>query len=186
MNLAAIPAFAHDDIFHVIVESPRGSPLKLKYEPQWEGMTISRPLPVGVIFPFDWGFIPSTEAEDGDPLDAMVVWDVPSFPGVILQCRAVGILQVEQNRKNHDPSERVRNDRIMAIPVEARREQQLTAVAALSERMRLELEQFAIAATALEGKDVRIIGWDDAHTALDLIKASARQQTINALSPQWP
>ena len=61
MNLAAIPTFANDDIFHVIVEAPRGSTLKLKYEPRWEAMSVSRPLPAGVSFPFDWGFVPSTD-----------------------------------------------------------------------------------------------------------------------------
>ena len=176
MNLAAIPAFVGADSFHVVIEAPRGSQLKLKYEPQWEAMAVSRPLPLGVTFPFDWGFIPSTEADDGDPLDAMVLWDVPSYPGVVLRCRAIGILQVEQNRKNHDPSERIRNDRIIAIPLEARREQDLTAVAALPQRVRLELEHFAITATALEGKDVRIVGWGDANAALELVKTAASRK----------
>ena len=55
---------------------------------------MSRPLPAGVTFPFDWGFVPSTEASDGDPLDALLLWDVPSFPGVVVPCRAIGVLQV--------------------------------------------------------------------------------------------
>src|SRR5689334_6496130 len=138
MNLAAIPAFVSTDIFHVVVEAPRGSQLKLKYEPRWEAMAVSRPLPVGITFPFDWGFIPSTSAADGDPLDAMVLWDVPSYPGVVLQCRAIGVLQVEQNRTNHDPSERVRNDRILAIPIEARREHDATDIEAFPSRVRQE------------------------------------------------
>jgi inorganic pyrophosphatase len=173
MNLAAIPAFDSDNSFHVVVEAPRGSQLKLKYEPRWEAMGVSRPLPLGVTFPFDWGFIPSTQAADGDPLDAMVLWDVPSYPGVVLTCRAIGVLQVEQNRTNHDPSERVRNDRILAIPLEARREHDLEDATTLPERVRLELEQFTIAATALEGKDVRVVGWGDARAALELVRMSA-------------
>ena len=126
MNLAAIPTFASDDIFHVIVEAPRGSTLKLKYEPRWEAMSVSRPLPAGVSFAFDWGFVPSTEASDGDPLDALLLWDVPSFPGVVVPCRAIGVLQVEQNRRNRDPSERIRNDRVLSVPLDARRELGLT------------------------------------------------------------
>lgn len=176
MNLASIPAFVSDELFHVVVEAPRGSQLKLKYEPRWDAMAISRPLPLGVTFPFDWGFIPSTQAADGDPLDAMVLWDVPSYPGVVLTCRAIGVLQVEQNRRNHDPSERVRNDRILAIPVEARRESELSDAAALPSRVRLELEQFTAAATALEGKDVRVVGWGDARAALELVQSAAAAQ----------
>ncbi len=173
MDLAAIPAFAGDDIFHVVVETPRGSVLKLKYEPRWQAMSVSRPLPLGVTFPFDWGFVPSTHAADGDPLDAMLLWDVPSYPGVVIPCRAIGVLRVEQNRVNRDPSQRIRNDRVMAIPVEARREHGIADVAELPERVRQELEQFAIAATALEGKDVRILGWGDAAAALALVRESA-------------
>ena len=61
MNLAAIPTFASDDIFHVIVEAPRGS-TSSSIESRWEAMSVSRPLSAGVTFPFDWGFVPSTEA----------------------------------------------------------------------------------------------------------------------------
>jgi inorganic pyrophosphatase len=174
MNLAAIPAFATEQVFHVVVEAPRGSVLKLKYEPRWEAMSVSRPLPLGVSYPFDWGFIPSTFAADGDPLDAMLFWDVTSYPGVIVPSRAIGVLQVEQNRTNHDPSERVRNDRILSVPLQARREHAISDVGALPLRVRQELEQFAIAATNLEGKDVRIVGWGDAEAALELVRHSAQ------------
>jgi inorganic pyrophosphatase len=174
MNLAEIPAFASDDVYHVVIEAPRGSMLKLKYEPRWEAMSISRPLPLGVTFPFDWGFVPSTLAPDGDPLDALVMWDVPSYPGVVVPCRAIGVLQVEQNKTKGDTSQRVRNDRVLSMPVDARREQQtLTNVNDLPDRVRQELETFTIASTALEGKDVRIVGWGDAATALALVRASA-------------
>jgi inorganic pyrophosphatase len=176
MNLAAIPAFAQDDIFHVVVEAPRGSSVKFKYEPRWDAMSISRPLPLGVTYPYDWGFVPSTAAADDDPLDAMVLWDVPSFPGVVLACRAIGVLEVDQNRTAHDPSKRIRNDRIMAVPVEARRERVITDIAALSARVRAELEHFAVAATALEGKDVRVIGWGDAVAALKMVKDAAARK----------
>jgi inorganic pyrophosphatase len=173
MDLSQLPTFAEPDVFHVVVESPRGSSLKLKYEPQWHAMMVSRPLPFGVAYPFDWGFVPSTKVGDGDPLDVMIVWDVASFPGVVLRCRAIAVLQVEQNRRNHDRSERVRNDRILAIPIEARRQESARDLPALPDRVREELEQFAHAATALEGKDVRILGWGDAAAALQLVRASA-------------
>ena len=174
MNLAGIPGLLDRDTFYVIVESPRGSGVKLKYEPQWEAMSVSRPLPSGVVFPFDWGFIPSTQASDGDPLDAMLIWDVASYPGVVLECRAIAVLQIDQNRTNHDRSSRIRNDRIMAIPLASRREGHIENLDDLPLRQRQELEHFAIAATALEGKDVRIIGWENAAAALELIRDSSR------------
>jgi inorganic pyrophosphatase len=133
-------------------------------------MSISRPLPLGVFLPFDWGFIPSTRGEDGDPVDAMLLWDVASYPGIVIPCRALAVLQIEQNRTNHDRSERIRNDRVLAVPVDARREQLVEGVEAIPARVREELEQFSIAATALEGKDVRVHGWGTAATALALVR----------------
>lgn len=59
MNLAAIPTFAGQDVFHVVVGAPRGSMLKLKYEPRWEAMSISRPLPLGLVFRSHRRFVPS-------------------------------------------------------------------------------------------------------------------------------
>jgi inorganic pyrophosphatase len=171
MDLSSIPAFASDDTFHVVVETPRGSSLKLKYEHTWAAMTVVRPLPLGVHYPYDWGFVPSTSAPDGDPLDAMLLWDVSSSPGVVVRCRAIGVLYVEQNRTNHQRSERIRNDRIMAIPLEARRERDVSDISTLTARVREELEQFALAATALEGKDLEVLGWGDASAALDLVRA---------------
>ena len=175
MDLSAIPAFVSEDVFRVVVETPKGSSLKLKYDPRWETMAISRPLPFGVSYPFDWGFVPSTRAADGDPLDAMLLWDIPSHPGVVVECRAIAVLRVEQNGTSHDRSRRIRNDRVMSIPVEARRQRTMEDLSSLSARVREELEQFAVAATALEGKDVTVIGWGDAAAALDLVRESAKR-----------
>jgi hypothetical protein len=66
-------------------------------------------------------------------------------------------MQIEQNRANHDPSTRIRNDRILDVPDVARREREWASIDALSPRVKEELEHFTIAATSLEGKDVRVI-----------------------------
>jgi inorganic pyrophosphatase len=174
VNLESLPAFAGDDTIHVVVESPRGSSLKLKYEPRFETMGVSRPLPAGLVFPFDWGFVPSTRGEDGDPLDAFLVWDVPAFPGVVVACRALGVLNVEQNAVNFDRGRRIRNDRIIAVPVEARREREWKTMDAVPERLRQEWIQFTIAAAAPEGKDVAVLGWGTASDALAQIRATTR------------
>ena len=172
MNLLTIPAFSTKQMFHVVVESPRASNLKLKYEPRWEAMGISRPLPVGLTFPFDWGFVPSTRGPDGDPLDAFLMWDVASFPGVVVECRALGVLRVEQNAVNFDRSRRVRNDRILGLPVTARRESAWTDIDAIPLRIREECVQFTLAAAALEGKEVVVLGWGKPDEAIALISAS--------------
>ena len=76
-TLAQLPTFAEGDTFHVVVELPRGSAIKLKYRPDLEAMSISRPLAAGLVYPCDWGFVPSTIADDGDPVDAALWWTLP-------------------------------------------------------------------------------------------------------------
>ena len=169
-NLDRLDAFARDDIFHVVVESPRGSAVKLKYDPKLGAMSVSRPLNLGVTFPFDWGFVPSTEGADGDPIDALVYWDVSSYPGVVIPCRALAVIKIDQ--RGGEGKGRVRNDRIVAVPIEARREKHLAAPDDLPARVREELNQFLLAATALEGKDARILGWEGPEEALALIRSS--------------
>jgi len=173
MHLELLPSFAGHDIFHVVIESPRGSTLKLKYCAEWEAMGISRPLPAGLVFPFESGFVPSTRSADGDPLDVFVVWDVSSFPGVVLTCRALGVLKVEQNAVNFDPSRRIRNDRVIALPIETRREVDWQALEDIPARVRQEWIQFTIASGALDGKDAAAIGWGARNEALSLIRSAA-------------
>src|SRR5262245_15912130 len=172
MNLLTIPAFSTEQMFHVVVESPKGSHLKLKYEPGWEAMGISRPAPVGLPFPFDRGFGPATRGPDGDPVDAVLMWDLASFPGGVVECRALGLLRVEQNAANFDRSRRVRNDRILALPATARRESDCADIDALPLRTRDECVQVTLAAAALEGKDVVVLGWGTPHEAIALISES--------------
>ena len=123
-----------------------------------------------VQYPCDWGFVPSTKGEDGDPIDAALWWDVATFPGVVVRCRALGVIQVEQNRA--DRQGRVRNDRILALPIAARREADLASVMTLPKRVRDELEHFFIAATVLVGKDPAILGWGGADEAVKLLHSS--------------
>jgi inorganic pyrophosphatase len=169
-SLHELPTFAEPGIFHVVVESPKGAAVKLKYQPDLNAMTISRPLASGLRYPCDWGFVPSTKGEDGDPIDAAIWWDVATFPGVVVRCRALGVIQVEQNRA--DRKARIRNDRILALPIEARREAELTSAMALPKRLREELEHFFIVATALEGKDPAILGWGSPEEALRLLRSA--------------
>ena len=90
MRLDEIPTFADDGhAFRVVVESPRGSSVKLKYDRELGVMTLSRPLPTGLVYPHDWGFVPGTSASDGDPVDALIVSDGGSASGVVVTCRAL-------------------------------------------------------------------------------------------------
>jgi inorganic pyrophosphatase len=170
-HLHKLDAFAERDVFHVVVESPRGSTVKLKWDPDLGAMSVSRPLNLGLSFPYDWGFVPSTQGPDGDPVDALVYWDVSSYPGVVIPCRAIGVVKVDQRGAGGET--RVRNDRIIAVPIQVRREY-VSAPGDFPTRIREELNQFFLAATALEGKDTNILGWAGPAEALSLIRSSAR------------
>jgi inorganic pyrophosphatase len=156
-----------DGAFHVVVESPRGGRAKLKYDPELGAFTLSRPLVNGLAYPYDWGFIPSTCAPDGDPLDAMVLLDVPTYPGVVLACRALAVVKVSQKGKKGRGRER--NDRVLAVSVDDRRPPRT-----LSARQKKELEAFFLSAVLLEDKEARIEGWGGAREAERVIREAER------------
>jgi inorganic pyrophosphatase len=162
---------------HVIVESPRGSNLKLKYEPEFGAFTLSRTLINGLTFPYDWGFVPCTRGADGDPLDAMVLWDESSVPGLLLSCRVIGALGVEQNSKRR-PGQRERNDRLFVVPTAAPRASELQDIRNLPSRLKEELESFFLTSTAFEHKDLKFLGWSGAHDAREIITSAIGARAV--------
>src|SRR5436309_12443708 len=72
-NYAKLPTWADRNHVYAVVETPRGSRAKLEFDPKLRAFTLAKPLLVGPTYPYDWGFIPSTEAEDGDPLDVLII-----------------------------------------------------------------------------------------------------------------
>ena len=173
MNLERLPPRDRDGHLHVVVESPRGSGLKLKYDPELGAFTLSRVLALGVTYPFDWGFVPGTSADDGDPLDAMVLTDCPSYPGIVLACAPIGVVRVEQDDKDGG---RERNDRVIAVPIKADRFAPLREAGDLPERMRDELQQFFLSAVLFAQKNAKLLGWGGPGEAEALIEASARRR----------
>jgi inorganic pyrophosphatase len=170
-DLTRIPLHGKKGSYNVIVESPRGSTVKLKYEPMLGAFTISKPLVRGLRYPFDWGFVPSTLGPDGDPLDAMVYWDIVTYPGVVLPCRPLGILKVDEKKKKKNT--RQRNDRLLMVPVSADRAEHLLSHQDLSRREREELEHFFLTVTAFTSKDVRILGWEGPEAAAAMLEKYA-------------
>ena len=164
-DLQSLPPRDESGALRVVVECPRGSRVKLKYSPRLGTFVLSRPLVAGVAYPYDWGFVPGTQAADGDPVDAMVLLDAPTFPGVVVCCRPLAVLELEQNAKQGG---RQRNDRIVAAPAEARR-----PAIVLTDPVRDELVAFFQAAVLFQGKDVRVLGWGDADAAEALVDGAS-------------
>jgi len=165
-NLLKIPTWADEQSIYAVVETPRGSTCKLDFDPELRVFMLAKPLMAGLTYPYDWGFIPSTHAEDGDPLDVLVIHDAQTYPGVVLQCKPVGILEVEQQSKG----KKERNDRVFAVPDRSPLETDLQDVRRLPARAREELEQFFRATTALEDKQLEFLGWRGPARAVKTIK----------------
>jgi len=169
--LTEIDPFDADGNLRVVVETPAGSRLKLKYDPEVGCFIWSRKLAGGVTFPFDYGFVPRSLGGDGDALDAMVYSDTPSQPGVVVPSRVIGALMVEQQR---DGGVLKRNDRVIAVPIYDHHHAHLTDVNQLAERARDEIVEFFRASLVLTGKRVRFRGWAGALAARDIVEAAIR------------
>ncbi len=154
-NLETLEAFGEDGSVRAVVETPRGSEAKINYDPETETFALSKALILGLRYPFDWGFIPSTKAEDGDPIDVLILHEAVTYPGVIVPCDLVGVLELLQ----HEGKKRTRNDRLFAIPRGARRQDALADARKLPKTMRDELERFFVATAAKDDKRIELLGW---------------------------
>lgn len=169
MNLLGISSFDEDGNLNVVVEAPRGAEVKLIYEPRLGSFVFQRQLPVGLAYPYDWGFVPSTHAEDGDPLDAMVLLEGRTWPGVVLPSTPIGIVRVVQ--RDAGKSESVHNDRIIAVPAGSKRHGD---VADLAPSLREELERFFVAVGRQKHEHVEVERWDGPAAAMKSIERAAR------------
>jgi inorganic pyrophosphatase len=129
-----------DEIIKVVIETPKGSRNKYAFDPDDRTFTLKEVLPAGMGFPYDFGFVPSTEADDGDPTDVLVLMDEPAFPGCVLKCRLIGVIEGEQG--NGKKTER--NDRIIAVELENHSWADVKHVDDLGKKFLKELEEFFV------------------------------------------
>ena len=141
---------------------------QVQIRPRRADLRAGRPLCLGLAYPYDWGFIPSTRADDGDALDAMVYHDVPSYPGVIIASKAIGVVRLMEKERGQP---RQRNDRVIVVPADEMRWDDATE---LEERVREELQQFFVAVVGLTGKKVTVEGWEGPKAAEAIISKAVR------------
>jgi inorganic pyrophosphatase len=164
--LSSLASFDDEGRLRVVVETPRNSTLKYKFEPELAAFTVARQLAVGLSYPYDWGFVPGTEAQDGDPLDAMVLHSVGTYPGVVLSCRALGMIAIEQ--KEEGPW--VSNHRLIVRPEWEGQAPFIENVRELTAETVRELEQFFVNTSFFTGKKLRLVGWRGTRAALAMVK----------------
>lgn len=157
--------------FRVVVEVPKGSQVKLKYNPATQAFEWSRALRYGLSFPYDFGFFPRTVAGDRDAIDAMVLSEVGSYPGVVVPSRIIGSLRLTQERGVGAR----RNDRILVVPVNEHRWEHVRNASELPRRARDELLEFFRSSLVLTGKNVRFEGFANADEAIEHVLAGAER-----------
>jgi inorganic pyrophosphatase len=167
-------ALAHEDKngqLRVVVEVPKGGRAKLKWNPELGVFEASRYLPAGLSYPFDWGFVPGTKAEDRDPLDALILGDVPTWPGVVIPCEPLGVLRLEQDTKK---GRRERNHRLIVRPAGASRLGEARDVRELPRALLDELEKFFLDAVFFTPKNAKARGWGGRGAAEKLVDKCVR------------
>ena len=133
------PFTKDDDCLRVVIETPRGSRSKYSYDPECDCMQLSTVLPEGMIFPYDFGFIPSTLGQDGDPLDILILMDEPVVPGCVVRARLIGAIEAEQKEKGEDWT---RNDRLIAVAAHAQTHDGAKKLADLRPHLITEIKEF--------------------------------------------
>lgn len=155
----------------VIIETPKGSRNKFAFNPDDHIFELRKVLPAGMAFPYDFGFVPSTKADDGDPVDVLVLMDEPAFPGCALSCRPIGVIQGEQR----EDGDWTRNDRIVAIEQGAHSWADIETVDDLGKLFRKELEQFFVDYHRLTGAKYRVLAFKGPQQAWQLVKGGIRK-----------
>jgi len=137
--LSAIAPFgdAKDDL-RIVIETPRGSRTKYSYDPDCDCMQLSTVLPEGMVFPYDFGFIPSTLGDDGDPVDVLVLMDAAVVPGCVVRGRLIGAIEAEQK----EGGKWTRNDRLIAVATHAQTYNNAKRLSALRPHLVEEIKQF--------------------------------------------
>jgi inorganic pyrophosphatase len=171
MNLINLEPFPAKGLVRAIIETPKGSRNKLDYDPETKTFHLKKTLPEGMVFPYDFGFIPQTLGGDGDPLDALVLMPESINPGCTVDCRVLGVIRAKQKEEK---KKTVRNDRFILISETACEFAEMTSPADLPASMLMQLEQFFVTYNKLEGREFKLEGVEGPRAALKLIKSARK------------
>ena len=165
------PVDKKDGILQVIVETPKGSRNKFAFDTDQEIFALKNVLPAGMVFPYDFGFLPQTIADDGDPIDVLLLMDEPAFTGCAVRAVLIGVIEGEQA---DGKKKKVRNDRLLAVAEANHMYSNIRKLSDLPKRFLDELEDFFVNYHNLEGKKYKLLGCKSAEKAFDLIEKARK------------
>ncbi|PZM81452.1 MAG: inorganic diphosphatase [Candidatus Melainabacteria bacterium] len=157
-------------LVRAIIENPKGSRNKYKYVPALDLFECGPVLHAGLTWPFDFGFVPSTLAGDGDPLDIVVLMDEPAFPGCLVQVKILGVLEAAQLQDGKT----VRNDRVIGVHNHSVRFDELTNWKDIPASIRNEYELFFNVNAMCKGRVFELLGWRDSSVAFKVIESAVK------------
>lgn len=170
IQIERIKPFANEagDV-HVIIDTPRGSRNKYKWDDKLKVLKLSHVLTAGAVFPFDFGFIPGTHGADGDALDVLVLTDEPLSPGCLVSARLIGVIEAEQTQGRKT----FRNDRMLAVAAASRLYATVRNFGDLPPTLVDEVEQFFINYNLMRDRVFKPIARGRSEEAMKLVKGSA-------------
>jgi inorganic pyrophosphatase len=154
MDVKHPETFDENGLLNVVVETPKGSRNKLAWDEKYEMYKMKGVLPAGMAFPFDFGFLPGTKGQDGDPVDILVLMDEPTYPGTLVTARLIGAIEAEQKEEGRTE----RNDRLVAVADVSRNHKGIDHIDQLSPNLLHEIEHFFTSYNVAKGKEFRILG----------------------------
>lgn len=154
------------EVFRAVIEIPKDGTNKFEYDKQLHVFKLDRNLHSPVHYPGDYGFIPSTLSDDGDPLDVLVLVDTPSFTGCVLEVRPIGVLDmIDQGQPD---------EKILAVGEGNPRYEDVSSYSQVYPHILREIKHFFSIYKDLEGKRVEVRGWKDADVAREIIAKSQK------------
>jgi inorganic pyrophosphatase len=160
-----------DHVLQVVIETPKGSRNKYSFDEEQKIFVLKAALPAGMVFPYDFGFVPRTRAGDGDPIDVLVLMDEPAFPGCALLTRLIGVIEGEQTTPK-TPS--VRNDRLIAVAETTHVYSNFRRMKDVPKKTIREIEEFFVNYHKLQGKKFKLLGVHGEKRARRLIEAAKK------------
>jgi len=157
---------------NVVIDTPKGSRNKYKFDEQHAQWRLSKVLPQGMCFPYDFGFVPSTLCEDGDPLDVLLLMDEPTFPGCIVPARLIGVIEGTQTEEETT----IRNDRLIAVVETRFNPAEFHSLDELDKQRVNEIERFFVNYNEVEGRTFEPTARHGAHRANELLNQAMRER----------